>query len=89
MAIDRRTLLTGAGALGIGAALGGIAGRRVASHAEGSASPKSKTSVAPMMEIGAKSEPMTTTSQWGYSRRGTRDWSLSACDHRDLDQGVG
>ena len=47
MAIDRRTLLTGAGALGIGAALGGIAGRRVASHAEGSASPKSKTSVAP------------------------------------------
>ena len=47
MAIDRRTLLTGAGALGIGAALGGIAGCRGASQTEESASPKSKTSVAP------------------------------------------
>jgi 2'-hydroxyisoflavone reductase len=47
MAIDRRTFLTGAGAFGIGAALGSIAGRRGASQTEESASPKSRTSVAP------------------------------------------
>jgi 2'-hydroxyisoflavone reductase len=47
MAIDRRTFLTGAGALGIGVGVGAIAGRREASQREKSAYPKRKESVAP------------------------------------------
>lgn len=47
MVMDRRTFLTGAGTVGIGAALGCVPGHREASQTEGVASPKSKSSVAP------------------------------------------